>query len=92
MHFLRSGLLIFGLCCSVLPSQADYMNLVTFFDCTENLTTLEEVEGCDIFAYVGAQVARDVFNALPNKTTVQFHPVQVTSNTTSEVRIIQCSC
>ena len=70
------------------PAQPKEVNLITFFDCSaeDNLTTLEEVERCDLFAYVGAQVARDRLNADPHvPVNVTLHQVKIDSSNSHEV-------
>lgn len=70
----------------VTQSTSREVNLITFFDCSveDNLTTLEEVEQCDLFAYVGAEVAKDRLNA-KKSINLTLYQVKINSMEGSEV-------
>ena len=83
---------LYGLKCSLTyifliltVCQAKNVSFITFFDCND-MTTLEDIEECDILAYVGAQLAKDIINADPNGTNyLDFHQVEIKSRSSGEV-------
>ena len=65
--------------------QARNISFITFFDCG-NMTTIEDIEDCDVLAYLGAQVAKDAINIdLESKNNLEFHQVEIKSRISSEV-------
>lgn len=81
--------LLLSVCLWTLPSQAKQLNFLTFFGCSaeDNYTSLEEVEECDIFAYIGAEVAREVVNSDLSKPNITFHQEKIQSTIGSEVSL-----
>lgn len=68
--------------------NASNISFIAYFDCLANdtLSTIQDVENCDVLAYVGAQVAKDVINS--DKTginSLEFNEVKLTSLTASGV-------
>lgn len=68
--------------------NASNISFIAYFDCLENdnLTTIQDVENCDVLAYVGAQIAKDVINSDENSVNyLEFNEVKLTSLTASGV-------
>lgn len=88
MNKLLLSLLIYALTLILSGnwSLAEEINLITYFDCSDddNITTLEQVEQCDIFAYLGAEVAKDVINSF-DSVELQLHQTKLDSNNIIDV-------
>ena len=96
MHTVLMGvryLLLFSVCTSlwipqVCSAQIE-LDFLTFFGCSaeDNLTSLHELERCDLFAYIGAEVARDIVNRDLDKLVLNFHQERIDSAVGSEVSV-----
>ncbi len=67
--------------------QAKNISFITYFDCG-NMTTIGDIEDCDVLAYLGAQVAKDAINSdLESKNYLDFEQVEIRSRISSEVSL-----